>query len=455
MMRVHPPVVLVVLFLIFAAGCGGSPHSPPASVPELADPDLAEYLESLHAAALANPVSGDAQGELAMAYEINGLLDRARRAYRQAIDLDPTEFRWPYFLALMEADRGELASALTFLDQAQALDEGYLPALLWRGTWLIDLGLDGEAEAAFAKAWEMGGGPPAIAGRARALLRMGREAEALELLEALARQFAHPHVQRLLGRAYRAVGEPDKATTAISGVREAEPLTWPDDLKSEQWQHARSFGALLNRAQMLLRSDDASEAIEVLEALRRRDPADEVVLNNLSTAYAKLGEVDAAIDVLLDAIERYPESFSFHFNLANGYRARGEMESALNHLSVAVGLSADFGPAREARGVMLMSRGDLDGAWIDFERAQSPKGYFFMGLIAGSREDWPRAIEQFERSIALDPANGRARLYLGQALVESGRIVEGREQIQEASRLGVDPATFQNAEGPLPETESR
>lgn len=437
-------IVAVVL------GCTGDVVPPGVEAPVQAgfaspDEELAGFLADMYATALADPESGAARGRLGIAYEINSLTVAARRSYGQAEALDPTEFLWPYYLALLLGDRGDLQVALDALDRAQALDPDYLPAWLWRGTFLLDLDRDEQAAAAFQQAIQLGGGPPAQVGLARTMLRQDRPEAAVGILEPLLIDFPHPFVHRLLGRCYQVLGRTDEAEIALVRGRKAEPLGWRDENKFAQWDYVRGFNGRLTYANLLLGYRRREDALRVLESLQQQDPDHEVLLQNLSSAYAQVGEMTRSFEVLRHALDVHPDSFSFHLNIAQHYDKRGDAALALEHLQRAVELSPDLSPAHEMMGEILLRRSEYEPAMMALEKAHSPKGYYYMGMIEGAREDWPKAIGYFEKSVTLDPADTRAFVYLGRSLAEAGRYQESRVMLRKAQQLGTHPDDVGNA----------
>src|SRR5262249_28910269 len=72
----------------------------PPSVPEkFTDPPVRTAIESKRQAVLTAPRSGTAWGELAMAFDAHDAPAEAQVCYRRALDLDPTDARWPFLLA--------------------------------------------------------------------------------------------------------------------------------------------------------------------------------------------------------------------------------------------------------------------------------------------------------------------------------------------------------------------
>ena len=164
-------------------------------------PAQQELLEDLLDKARREPMDGLRRGQLGMAYETNGYPRAALTSYCQAEELDGQEPKWPYYQAFLLAGRGELQRALDALDRSLRLDAEHVSSWMWKGTWLIELGLVRQADDAFSEAKGLGLGWAATAGHARVLLHQDRSDEAIAILEPLSDESPFPSVFQLLGRA--------------------------------------------------------------------------------------------------------------------------------------------------------------------------------------------------------------------------------------------------------------
>src|SRR5947209_20165871 len=106
-------VLAAAVLLATAAGIGyylwanhrAGPPPPPAPA-GLTDPPARRMVENKRQAVLADPRSGTAWGELAMAFDAHEASDEAVACYRKACDLDPHDVRWPFLLASQLNRRG-------------------------------------------------------------------------------------------------------------------------------------------------------------------------------------------------------------------------------------------------------------------------------------------------------------------------------------------------------------
>lgn len=448
-LRVHPlatfPPALALLAWCAACSYESGAGDPPQVAVDPGDPELARFLDGLYDAALAKPADDEARGRLAMAYEMNDFEDAAVVVYRQAEILDPGEFRWPYFLALLTTGTGDTEAALKPLDRALALDPDYAPAWLLRASLLRDLGDDDDAAAAYRRAQDLGEEVHALAGLAQLALRRSRPGDALALLGTVKRDDRHPQVYRLLGRAYQALGRTDEARIAMARAKDTEPLRWADPRFAEKSRYVMSQGGLLALAEDAMKARDFETAVSILAPLRARFPDDKALLGNLAIAYGRLGRGRQAFDVLRHAFAVDSEHWPFHNAMATVLDASGDRERARHHLEQSLELNPAQAWVHERLGRIWMEEGEHDKALAALNDAvqygiDEPATVFHLaGSIEGARERWPEAIAYFERAVALDESHAAAYVHLALCLAEVGRLDEATAALDWAAKIGSRP----------------
>lgn len=447
-------ILLVVLF----PGCADESESAASQIAEPVsltstdvDPELAKSLTNLLESARAYPRSSDRRGRLAMAYDSNGFTDAAATTYEQAETLNSGVFMWPYSLALLQAQRGDLENALQSLGRALAIDDKYPPAWLFRGAWLLDEGRTDDAMDAYNRARELAASPAEITGRARILLRLGRADEALVLLEPLVEEVSHPYIYRTLGRVYRGLGRTDDAHIAFARGRLSEPLGWRDPRSDVKSQYISGFGGLLTHAGTLLSEGEYENALKILEQLREQRPDEPEMLNKLSYAYAFTGQQERAFEVIRHGLESKPDYYFFHQNLAAFYLQQGDTERGLSHQRRAVALNPLQGGAHRQLGMILKDMGQYDEALAAFDIAlrcgiaNPQQVHYFGGLIEAFRENWPAAIQKFTTAVDIDVSFTLAHVRLGRSLAEAGRFNEAESTFAWADRLATHPQEIDTA----------
>ncbi|MCP4577609.1 MAG: tetratricopeptide repeat protein, partial [Deltaproteobacteria bacterium] len=73
---------------------------------------------------------GRKAGELGNLYQANHFYDQAVPCYGMALDFDPENPRWPYYLAFIKQEKGENASVQELLQKTITLAPRYAPAIL-------------------------------------------------------------------------------------------------------------------------------------------------------------------------------------------------------------------------------------------------------------------------------------------------------------------------------------
>ena len=445
-MRPHAGPLIRGLFLgILLGGCF---HDSSMELPALpngdAEAELISALAKLHDAAAQHPAAAAPRGELAMAYDVNGFHQLAIIVYGQAAALSPEDFHWPYYRALLLARiNADYQGALASLDAAIALDDGYVPAWLSRGTWLRELGRATEAQSAFERAEELGAGAPAITGIAQLLLDEGRAAEAAAILEPLNADAPDPRIDHLLGRAYRALGRDEDARIASARGRNAtSAMQWVDPKLTRLSPHIAGFGNRLQHAQNLIQAGRPRTALEIAQALVEERPEDIAAINTLVWANAALDRFAAARSVLRDGLERYPDEPRLHQMMANAYLQQGDATAARRHLERVTALAPGNARALEELGWLIARLGETEAGIALLEQAlangaREPKQVLYrLGLLDGAAGRWAAAADRFRDAGNIDAAFTMAHVHLGRCLAEAGDFEEAREALAWADRLG-------------------
>ena len=415
---------------------------------EGSDPDLAVRLTELLASTRGAPQSGELRGRLAMAYEMNGFPDAALATYAQAGALDPDEFSWPYFRALLLAKNGDLSAAVDQLDRAIDIDADYVPTWLWRGRWCLDMGDDTSAEASYRRAQALGAGSPAVAGIAQVRMRAGQHSQALALLEPMANEQRHPHLYRMLGEVYRELGRDEDARLAFARGRHATSLQWFDPRQGTKTEYIAGFNNQMAYAQDLLSVGRYDEALKILQPWRERHPDDAALLTNLGWAYMSLGDLDQAQEIMERGLNEHSKDtpgYYLHFHLGRLHAMRGQVPDALHHLETASTLNPTQSEPHEERANLLLRQGRRDDALAAFEKALEVGSRFpeqllqAMGVVEAARGHWKEAIEHFREAVREDPSFAIAYVQLGRSLGQEGRWQDAREALDTAERLGTHP----------------
>lgn len=414
------------------------------------DPELADAVAGTIELINKTPFSSSLRGRLAMMYEVNHFPDAALAMYEQAVLLDPQDFSWWYFGALIEKKQGDFDAALAKVQRAIAIDPGYVPAYLHQGNWLLEQNRFDEAIEAFNEAALLGAGSPAAVGLAQVYLRENKFQSVIDVLDPYAQTLPHPQIWRLLASAYGPLGLEQEAEVARALGQEALPLLWMDPILQRPNKYVRGFGRRLAYAQSLLSAERYAEALRELERLRLIRPDDEILINNLAVAYDKTEQFDKAVSTLERGINLAPNQYRFYVYLADLLYRAGGNDEAVDLLNRSLQINERDAEAYERLGSVLMRLERFGEALSAFESAiefghPNVAGIRLrMGTIHGYHENWDEAIGQFSQVVELDPGNADGHIFLMHALIADEKPQDAEAALRWARRLGVDPQSLQS-----------
>ncbi len=290
----------------------------------------------------------------------NGELDKARRAFRQALELDPdnaetllnignilrTEGRALEaerlveralqvnpnstgalsHLAEIKRDQGELDEAIRLFEEALAIDNSQPVLYLGYGDVLQRADRFQAAERAFRSVLELE--PDSFRARYNLGVTYGNQRKLDEAVrwydEALEVDPKNPDATQAwnnLGAIHLARGEVDKAQERFEQAVEAAPA---------------NLEAHYNLALIYLDNDRVEEAVELLEKAALLEPNHEIVNVRLAMAYLRVGRNQDAYKSFLLVRRLYPENWLapiglalFHAAAEDGEQARKFLDDAL------------------------------------------------------------------------------------------------------------------------------
>ena len=405
-----------------------------------------------HAARIeANPTPANWR-RLGMVYQANLEYELACQVYQRALDLDPASAPTHYLMSLCRDRLGDATAAIAAMEQVTVLDPTYMPAWWRLGLLQLEFGDLEEAELAARRAADQ---PAGAAVLARVLLQKGDRDEVVELLE---RQLQdHPddrHLHMLLGTAYRQLGRTEDARRELTLGRGELPDR-PDPWAEHVQKFFAGSAADRKRAEALMEEGRIGEAIEILEALRIERPRNVSTLCALAVAQRRSGQIDEAIQILLDVIDIQPGYDMAHFHLAGAYREKGvsrpdpdALEAALEHADTVVALSPTFAEGHALRADVLINLGRNQEAVESFHEAMrfdaaNPLWPMRCGALCFQMEQWDDSVALFETVVELDPRSVQAWLGLASAHLRLGQLQEARSALQTVHPIAPDPAAIE------------
>ena len=232
-----------------------------------------------------DPSNGDAYRRLGHVYEQNNRLDEELAVYKKAIELDPNYFKVYQELGTFYYQRGDLPQAARLYEKCVALAPDEPDALYALGTAYVEMGQFANAERMLRAAVGLQPRPPALNNLGLALMRQGKDLEAIPFLVRASAGMREQYLVLLnLGTAYRRTNQSAASRKAYQrslDLAEKELVRDPRDglvrsrvayLCARLGKRERANSEIAQA--MRLSPEDANArdmAVDVYEALQRRE----------------------------------------------------------------------------------------------------------------------------------------------------------------------------------------
>jgi len=454
--------LLGALLLAACDGGAAAPSGPPRLVArDGVDPFKLEAID----AALAAAEGGQAGAllELAKTYDANGLGELADATYRQCLlhEREPRErARLLYLLALNLDGLGRAEEALATLDEALALEPDHGPTHWRRGDLLLDFGRLAEARTAYEQALALEpNSVQAHLGKARVLLAEDDPRGTIAELEPLVERVPDErYVHGLLARAYRALGDTERAALELRRDAKSERVSMGDPRAGEVRQRAVGVLAGVRRANEAMTAGRNQEALEVLAPLLARLPEDLALLQMMGKAHVAAGQHDEAIALLERARQQHPDQFKLELFLGLAFDGKKLPKRALPHLERACELSPGYGPAHSARGETLTKLGRFREAEEALTLAREAgeedlRTLVLLGQMQLEQNALERAAATGRTATGEFPRAAPAWMLLAEAEARAGRVEPARAALTEAERLNPEHERLAAVRAMLPSVE--
>jgi tetratricopeptide (TPR) repeat protein len=357
---------------------------------------------------------GEAYGEMGKLLMAGEYADAAESCLLNAQMLASSDFRWPYYLAHLYRDKGELAKSRASFEQALQLQPDDVATLVWLGDVHLAQGQPDQAEPRFTKALSLQ--PNSLSARfglGRVALATNQYTRAVTYLEdVLARDPGAVAAHYPLAMAYRGLGRVDKAEGHLRQREEHEIL--PAD-------------PLMVELEELLESPQAFES-RGIRALDRND------------------FVEAAA-LFRKGLELAPDHPALRHRLGTALYMMGDAHGAQTEFEAVVRVSPDYSLAQYSLGVLLQSNGRHTEAIERFSTAlRSRPSYTEARLrLAASLRRTGRAgesLQHYDQILTLNPDLTEARFGAAMAFVQLRRYQEARDRLTEAMKAHPDQTVF-------------
>ena len=205
----------------------------------------------------------------------------------------------------------------------------------------------------------------------------------------------------------------------------------------------KAWEKLFNKAIMILEKGNRLKAVQYLKKSCEMYPDQVDAHYELADIYSQLGHLDAALELVQQALSVDPLNFSLNFllgniylaqgnirdalkiylylekmadepsaellfNIANAYDCKGEKRKALHYAVYATDEDPSFIEAYELTGRLLFENKDLEGAKKVFREVLSLEPdninvHHMLGVIYSKENKWLEAIKEWEGVLAVAP----------------------------------------------------
>jgi tetratricopeptide (TPR) repeat protein len=401
-----------------------------AQLPELPavagqSPAIREHLRDRHEGAQRAPTSSSAVGALCLALHADMFYVEADRCHALAERLVPQEWRWTYYRALLQSERGNAEAVANGMRRVVERAPTFGPAWWWLGDAEFKQGHYEKAEEAWRRAHSLpeverdANHPKHLAdvpltafaslGLARVALVRGENEGAREILERLtttAPRFGSGF--RLLAESYELLRRPADAERARFRASRLPPYApYADPMVDALARESRNSTFLIRQAS----EADLGANAEWSEYLTRRalefDPDNPDVVSKLGRLLRTFGRSDEALEYFVRYRQLVPDDIQ-----------------VLGHIG---GCLSDLGRFEEAEPFLRRALAGLDDALTHYN----------LGALLAATGRFDEAIAEYEKAVERDPFDPDTRTNLAAVLVRKGKLAPASRELQRA--LELDP----------------
>ena len=395
------------------------PPTPPLVSLASIDPSLRGIIETARAEVVRAPKSVAAWGKLGQALHAAEFTSEARLCYSNAMTQDPTDFRWPYLIGLLEL-HDQPDAAILHLQHAMELAAGKSEAPRFQlARALVERGRYAEAEPHLKLL--IAANPRHAAahlelGRVYLSRNALREATS-EIQPALNDSDTMRPALLLAAQIAQRNGQPDTATQLSRRAASLpRPFDWPDPILREV-QSLR-----IDRARL---ADQANALLQ-----QRRNPEAEMALTKLLNAFP-----DDAEGLLLLGRLRYQEQRCPEAEAA----LRRHLAVQTNSLNGLIQLSLSLLCQQQWTNAIGVLEQTI-AVKPDFAQAHANLGLAFSRLGRSAE-----AIRAYRDALRCNPGDANTHFSLAEELANAGQIEEAKEQINRAAAINPNDSRLRKA----------
>jgi tetratricopeptide (TPR) repeat protein len=293
-----------------------------------------------------------------------------------------------------------------------------------------------EAEQQFKNAIEVD--PKSTEARAdlvRLLMHEGKNDEAESFLRQTKKDLSdNPAGYRMLGDYYATV-DVDKAVAEYASLYR---------------DHPKDLLVRRNYIQLLILKNRLDEASKLNNELLKANPHDVDALVYKAQMQLRQNDAGGAIDSLQSALHDDPNNAVAHFHLGRAFALQHDERRAESEWREAVRLQPDLTDAQRSLAALQLSRGDFDGVMQSAQQLiaaqpNSPEGFIFKGIVELARQKYNDAQQDAQQAMQRAPQSPAPFVQLGNIQLAQKHHPEAVKFYQQA--LEKDPSSTQGLSG--------
>lgn len=479
-------LVLVSAVIIWRLYPSAAPRIHSTSIPALPDLTgqpkvLVDYLQRINEEALKFPSSDLAVGNLAMAYQSNFFYDEAKVCYKRAGDLNPRDWGWIYYSALIDEELGDTKATIEKLNRVLEINPEVSQAWFRLGNSYLKTNSFQAAEKAFRQVLTLREFVPvaepgielsntgAFPLKAYASFNLARTAfqqnkldDAKTTLERMLEdnpKFGPAY--RLLANVYQKLGDEHRGAEFETRAGDFESYLPPADpmydemilssrntafvikqfdiaAKSENYKwtlslmnHLLAIGpndgeVLTKRIKLALDMQMLSTVDSLLPSFLRGCGSDEKKLIDMAKYLVYRSQYEPAVMLLKRAITINPRAVDAHIAFIDILTEFKQYEMGVNYCKEMVSMESENAEIRNKLAGIYIEQGNMEEARRQIKIAQqlSPNAevrFIMLGRMSKKEGSVKGAFEYYQKALMANPRNVNTQLEIGNYLVDLRR----------------------------------
>ncbi len=369
-------------------------------------------------------------------YAAQNNLAAAMLEMQQAIAADPHRSESYLLLALFQLRSNLPDQAEANFKKATEVDPKALNAQLALGGFYQSRNRLSEAEAQFKHAIEVDPKSPAPrVALVRLLMQEGKKDETESFLRQTKKDLPdNPDGYRMLGDFY-ATFDVDKATAEFGSLHS---------------EHPKDLPVKKNYIQLLILKSRLDEATKLNNEILKANPHDVEALVYKAQVHLRQNDAAGAVDSLQTALSNDPDNAAAHYQLGLAFAQQHNDAQAESQWREAVRISPDLTDAQRALAALALRRGDIDALaqiaqQIITAQPYSPDGFIFKGIADVAHQKYSDAQQDAQQAMQRAPQSPAPYVQLGNIQLLQKHYAEAEKFYQQA--LDKDPSSAEGLSG--------